>query len=76
MKCDLIEKAKDTIRIVNASADGTIQAWTYDSLNRLLPSFSIRVDGIIPRSAVFTSEASKHVSVLGVTAGRERVGVL
>ncbi len=76
MKCDVIEKAKDTLRVVNASADGTIQAWTYDSLNRLLPIFSIRVDGIIPRSAAFTSEALRNVSVFGVTVGRERVGVM
>ncbi len=78
VKCDLICKEKDTIRIVNASGDGTIQAWTFDSLNRLLPIFSVRVDAIFPRSAVFgpPNHPTRAVSVFGVTATGTRVGVM
>lgn len=79
VKCDVLCHEKDTIRIVNASGDGTIQAWTYDSLNRLLPIFSVRVDAIIPRTAVFSppNQPSRIVSAFGVTAsGGSRVGVM
>ena len=76
VKCDLFEKAKDATRIVCATVDGYVRAFTYDGLNRLLPICSVQIAGLVPRSAVFTGAGSQSISVLGVAANKDRRGLL
>lgn len=74
VRCDLLSKEKDVVRIVNASADGFIQAWTYDTLNRLLPIISICIDKMIPKAVVFRppNQPKRVVNAFGLTVEDRR----
>ncbi len=68
----------DTVRILNCSRDGNVQAWDFDELGRLSAVFSVHLDQVIPRAAQYatTQSGTRNVLVLAYNAEEPGNGIL